>query len=67
MLLNILTYAHTLLRESLKEGDIAIDATCGNGHDTLFLSQTVGSAGKVYGFDIQEQAIQKNARKASRK
>ncbi|GEN88658.1 class I SAM-dependent methyltransferase [Oceanobacillus sojae] len=63
MLLNILTYAHTLLRESLKEGDIAIDATCGNGHDTLFLSQTVGSAGKVYGFDIQEQAIQKTQEK----
>ncbi|MCT1904577.1 class I SAM-dependent methyltransferase [Oceanobacillus sojae] len=63
MLLNILTYAHTLLRESLKEGDIAIDATCGNGHDTLFLSQAVGSAGKVYGFDIQKQAIQKTKEK----
>ncbi|WP_339233554.1 class I SAM-dependent methyltransferase [Oceanobacillus sp. FSL W7-1281] len=58
MLLNVLTCAHTLLKESLKEGDTAIDATCGNGHDTLLLSQTVGPSGKVYGFDIQEQAIQ---------
>ena len=58
MLLNVLTCAHALLKESLKEGDTAIDATCGNGYDTLFLSQTVGPSGKVYGFDIQEQAIQ---------
>lgn len=63
MLLNILTCAHTLLKESLKEGDTAIDATCGNGNDTLFLSQTVGPSGKVYGFDIQEQAIKKTKEK----
>ncbi|MFD1068235.1 class I SAM-dependent methyltransferase [Oceanobacillus locisalsi] len=63
MLLNILTYAHTLLKESLEEGDVAIDATCGNGNDTLFLSRTVGTAGKVYGFDIQAQAIQKTKEK----
>ncbi|GIO24953.1 class I SAM-dependent methyltransferase [Oceanobacillus sp. J11TS1] len=63
MLLNILSYAHTLLKECLEEGDVAIDATCGNGHDTLFLSKTVGTSGKVYGFDIQEQAIQKTSQK----
>ncbi|MFD1413437.1 class I SAM-dependent methyltransferase [Oceanobacillus jeddahense] len=63
MLSNVLTYAHKLLKESLIEGDIAIDATCGNGYDTLFLSQAVGPSGKVYGFDIQEQAIQKTNEK----
>ncbi|WP_152655004.1 class I SAM-dependent methyltransferase [Oceanobacillus sp. CFH 90083] len=63
MLQNVLTCAHTLLKESLQEGDVAIDGTCGNGHDTLFLSQTVGPSGKVYGFDIQEQAIQKTKAK----
>ncbi|WP_080875073.1 class I SAM-dependent methyltransferase [Oceanobacillus timonensis] len=63
MLLNVLTCAHSLLKESLQEGDIAIDATCGNGHDTLFLSQAVGNSGKVYGFDIQAQAIQKTNEK----
>lgn len=33
---------------------IAIDMTCGNGHDTLFLASI---AKKVFAFDIQEQAI----------
>lgn len=41
----------------INDGDIAIDATCGNGHDTLFLTGLVGEKGYVYSFDIQEQAI----------
>lgn len=36
-------------------GDTAVDATCGNGHDTLALAKM--GAGKIYGFDIQEAAI----------
>lgn len=38
---------------------IAIDATMGNGNDTLFLSNLVGKDGKVYSFDIQRSAIEK--------
>ncbi|MEM7602799.1 MAG: class I SAM-dependent methyltransferase [Verrucomicrobiota bacterium] len=49
--------AHQLIRERLTEGDTAIDATVGNGHDTLFLANLVGPKGKVIGFDIQSQAI----------
>ena len=41
----------------LKEGDVAADFTMGNGHDTEFLSKTVGENGKVYAFDIQEMAV----------
>ena len=41
----------------LHEGDIAVDFTMGNGHDTEFLSKTVGPQGFVYAFDIQEQAL----------
>lgn len=41
----------------LREGDIAVDFTMGNGHDTEFLSRTVGATGHVYAFDIQEQAL----------
>ena len=41
----------------LKEGDVAADFTMGNGHDTEFLSKTVGKCGKVYAFDIQEAAV----------
>ena len=41
----------------LREGDIAVDFTMGNGHDTEFLSKTVGEFGHVFAFDIQEQAL----------
>ena len=45
------------IRDHVKEGDICIDATAGNGNDTLALCQLVGEAGKVIAFDIQEEAI----------
>ena len=43
--------------EHLSEGDVAVDFTMGNGNDTLFLSKTVGEGGRVYAFDIQEEAL----------
>src|SRR5699024_11186478 len=49
--------AHTLLIDSVNEGDTVIDATCGNGNDTLFLAKLTGEAGHVYAFDIQQDAI----------
>ena len=42
----------------LREGDIAVDFTMGNGHDTEFLSKTVGESGHVYAFDIQASAVE---------
>ncbi|WP_042354716.1 tRNA (mnm(5)s(2)U34)-methyltransferase [Bacillus rubiinfantis] len=53
----ILPFAKTLLQKAVKNGDIVVDATIGNGHDTVFLAELVGEHGKVYGFDVQEQAI----------
>ncbi|RSK28247.1 methyltransferase domain-containing protein [Bacillus sp. HMF5848] len=53
----ILPFAHSLLREAVAEGDTVIDATVGNGHDTVVLAELVGDRGHVFGFDIQEQAI----------
>ena len=53
----VLQYAQTLLKSSINEGDIAVDATAGNGHDTLFLAQLVGDDGFVYAFDVQKQAV----------
>ena len=50
-----LNLAHDLITSSLTEGDIAIDATCGNGHDTVFLAR---HANHVYAFDIQPAAIE---------
>lgn len=41
----------------VKENQIVLDATVGNGNDTLFLAKLVGKMGKVYGFDIQSKAL----------
>lgn len=46
-----------ILRETIRPGDTVIDATAGNGHDTLFLAETVGPTGRVLAFDLQENAI----------
>ncbi len=42
----------------LHAGDTAVDFTMGNGHDTEFLSKTVGENGKIYAFDIQAAAVE---------
>jgi 16S rRNA C1402 N4-methylase RsmH len=49
--------AQALASEVLNDGDIAIDATAGKGRDTAFLSQTLGTTGRVHSFDIQPEAI----------
>ena len=41
----------------LKPGDMAVDCTAGNGHDTLFLAEMTAPDGFVHAFDIQPQAI----------
>ncbi len=53
----VLQYAQTLLKSAIGNGDIAVDATAGNGHDTLFLAGLVGDDGFVYAFDVQKQAV----------
>lgn len=53
----ILPYAKTLIKSCTKEGDYVVDATIGNGYDTLFLAKLVKESGHVFGFDIQEQAL----------
>lgn len=56
-LFNAVEFSHLLLKEALKKGDKALDATAGNGHDTKFLAELVGSAGEVFSFDIQKEAV----------
>ena len=55
---NSLYISHQYVKALVKPGDIVVDATCGNGHDTLFLSQLVGETGRVFAFDIQKVAIE---------
>ena len=54
---NANSYVHRLLTCIVQKGDVVVDATVGNGHDTVFLAQLVGNSGIVYGFDVQESAI----------
>ncbi len=49
--------AHDLIREVVSAGDVVIDATAGNGHDTLFLARLVGEEGRVHAFDVQYEAL----------
>ena len=55
--------ASDVMRRALRPGDIAVDATMGNGHDTLFLAQLVGETGHVYAFDVQPQAAENTRRR----
>lgn len=49
--------SHLIIRQFVHRGDRVIDATCGNGHDTLLLAELVGTSGRVWAFDIQQKAI----------
>jgi predicted O-methyltransferase YrrM len=62
---SVLQYAHVLLAGALSPGDVAIDATVGNGHDTVFLADCVGEDGRVFGFDVQQEALETTAQRLS--
>lgn len=51
-------WCHSIIKSQAKSGGTYIDATMGNGHDTLFLCQMAGDEGSVWAFDIQEQALE---------
>lgn len=48
---------HKLLSGMVAPGGLYLDATCGNGHDTLFLCGLAGPQGRVIGLDIQPAAV----------
>jgi len=54
-----LELAHSLWEKLVQPGDLVVDATAGNGHDSLILAKL--SQGNLYSFDIQEEAC-KNTR-----
>ena len=54
---NSLGQSHDLIFKVVGKGDHVIDATAGNGNDTIFLAKQVGALGKVFSFDIQEAAL----------
>ena len=50
-------YVHLCLETRLKNGDSVLDATAGNGYDTLKAAELVQPNGNVVAIDIQKQAI----------
>ena len=42
---------------ALERGSTAVDATCGNGHDTLTLARLVGPEGRLVAFDTAQAAV----------
>jgi len=59
----ILEAAHFFAGRALEPGDTAVDATVGNGYDTEFLAQQVDRTGRVFGFDVQSEALRTTRRR----
>lgn len=55
---NLVNISGDIINKHVKENMFVLDGTVGNGNDTLLLSSLVGEKGKVYGFDIQDLAIE---------
>jgi hypothetical protein len=60
-MIDLLSLQKQFILTHLREGDVAVDFTMGNGHDTEFLSKTVGPDGHVFAFDVQEMALASTA------
>jgi len=54
---NAVSFVHYLLDATLRPGDVVVDATLGNGWDAALLARCVGPTGTLYGFDIQQVAL----------
>lgn len=52
-------WASELIGPALYPGAVAVDATMGNGQDTLWLCERVGESGRVYAFDVQPEAVER--------
>ncbi len=55
--IQVTDWYHSFLKQQVKPGDLCMDATMGNGNDTLLLCQLAGPSGHCIAFDIQEEAL----------
>ena len=54
---NAVQFQHLIWDRIMKSASVVVDATCGNGHDLLYLAERAQSECHLYGIDIQEQAV----------
>lgn len=57
-IVNTIKISRDIINKCVKEGQTVLDCTVGNGNDTVILAKLVGETGKVYGFDIQKEALE---------
>lgn len=57
-IINTGSIVKNIMETHIKEGFKVLDCTVGNGNDTAYLAGLVGDSGLVYGFDIQDIAIE---------
>jgi len=57
MNVSLVQEVHRRLADVIEAGDLCLDATAGNGLDTLFLAQLVEESGTVHAMDVQEDAL----------
>lgn len=50
-------WCHEIIKSQAPKNGFYIDATMGNGYDTLMLCRLAGESGRVLAFDIQERAL----------
>ncbi|NLK44660.1 MAG: methyltransferase domain-containing protein [Tissierellia bacterium] len=62
-IVNTIKISKEFMLNFVKQGQVVLDCTVGNGNDTLILAKCVGHTGKVYGFDIQKEAIERTKEK----
>lgn len=55
---SVLNIVNKLIDENIFEKNIVVDATLGNGFDSVKLLKKIGPQGKLYAFDVQEEAIE---------
>ncbi|SDD36677.1 tRNA (mnm(5)s(2)U34)-methyltransferase [Sporomusa acidovorans] len=54
---NAVRMAHQFIIPQLHKAKLVIDATAGNGKDTLFLAEHTPESTTIWAFDIQQQAL----------
>lgn len=58
-------WSHVIVGPRLRLGDFVVDATSGNGHDTVFVAQKVLPGGRVFAFDLQAPAVERTRERLS--
>lgn len=54
---NAVEASHHILTSRLKPGMTVVDATVGNGNDSVFIKTLIGQSGLLKGFDLDHRAI----------